>query len=246
MRRAASFFALLAASTWAVSCDDAADRFEAVNKLRALGVAANPVVGTAASTVALTIYAAVPLGQSVTVEPFVDDASKFAPPVTLAVEPGSEAYEEHTQFRIFSLRATLTVPPIVPIPPAPGFARLRYGITFRAGGEVEKIVGTFLVYPAGDPAIARFGSGFAVDITAPTQGATVSDDEAPMIASIHNPAGEKVRVGWYVSSGKVKNRRARATNWLTKDVKGSETVLLTARGLSSGAFALKAYDVNVP
>lgn len=235
---------LLALAT--LSCDDAADRFEAVGKLRALGVAANPVVGTAASTAALTIYAAVPLGQSVTVEPYVDESSKFAPPITLTVEPGSEAYEEHAEFRVFSLRATLTVPPIVPILPEPGFARLRYGITFRAGGEVEKIVGTFLVYPAGDPEIARFGSGFAVDITAPAQGASVTDEEAPMIANIHNPAGEKVRVGWFVSSGKVKNRRARVTKWITEDVKGTETVLLTARGLASGAFALKAYDVNVP
>ena len=62
--------------------------------------------------------------------------------------------------------------------------------------------------------------------------------------TITKPQPENVKVSWFVSSGKVTNRRAKETKWAPEKT-GPQTVIMTARGMKSGSFAVQAVDVNV-
>lgn len=231
------------------ACDEDTDRYEKVAKLRALGVTTTPVIAQpstadAPQAVTLTFHVALPLGETATIEPFTDDQAKYSLPAPVTIVAGSESYTEYGAFRLFSAQATapIALESDLEIPADPGFLRFRYGVKITSGTEEEKIVGNFLVYPK--DATETSWTAPAVDIVTPEAGAGASGDQ-DLKAAITNPIGEKMRVGWFVSDGKVKNRRAKETEWETPGA-GTHTVLVTVRGLKSGAFAMKAMDVTVP
>lgn len=239
---------LLLGSFVIASCNEETDRYEYIKKLRSLGVATNPVAIAPSTTASpqvmtLTFYASVPLGHTVTSEPFVDDQARYSVPLVLTLVPGSEAYEEHNSFRLYSVQATTPIPTadVVRILPDPGFARARYALKIADGGEEEKIVGNFLIYPEGSAELAWTAP--AIDITTPAAGAIVSGDQ-DLKAALTNPIGENMRLGWFVPDGALKSRRAKETEWETPDA-GPSTLVVTARGMKSGAFALKILDVTV-
>ena len=238
------------------------DRQEDINKLRALGVSVcsgpqpstaatcTKLVGTPSTASApqqftLTIYAALPLGVQVdTAEPFADTKSTLGQTAALTVVSGSGKYEDHQALRLYSVQATALIPvgEALPIPPSPGFTRLRYGVRLVAGGREEKLVGNLLVYPAGDPALAWSAPTLAV--TSPTASAAVSGT-VDLQATVASPSGENLRVAWFADDGAIDNRRAKSTTWKAP-ASGNHTVFATVRGLSSGGFAIKAIDVKVP
>jgi hypothetical protein len=241
---------VLTALIAAASCGGEEERYEKVGKLRALGTASTPVVAQpstadAPQTVTLTFYAAVPNGDTVTATPFLDEGSLYALPLPLEVVPGSETYTGQAAFQLYSVKTTVAIPTIdqLPIEPGTGFARVRYGLTLTDGGEEEKIVGTLLVYPEGSSELAWATTPPSIDVTEPAASATVSG-KLDIKAAITNPIGEDMRVGWFVSDGEVKNRRAKETEW-DKAGAGPQTVIVTARGMKTGAFTLKAVDVTV-
>jgi hypothetical protein len=160
--------------------------------------------------------------------------------------PGSEIYQDLAGMRLYQVQATIAIPTIeqLPILPDPGFARLRYGMRLTSGAEEEMIVGNVLVYPAGAAELAWTVQ--TVDVMAPTAGAVVSGEEVEMKGVINKTIDENIRVGWFVTDGRLKNRRAKDTEWQTDDAKaGAATVIFTTRGLKSGAFAMKAVDVTI-
>lgn len=230
------------------ACDEETDRFEHLKKLRTLGVATDPVVGQpstadAPQLMTLTFYASVPLGATATAETFVDEQARYAAPLPMTLDPTTETYEDHNTLRIYSIKGTVAIPTAdqLPIPADPGFLRVRYGLKLTQGGEAETIVGNFLVYPAGASELAWTAP--SVDIAAPGAGATVGVG-AELKATLVNTIGENMRIGWFVNDGKVKNRRARETTW-EEPPAGPSTVIVTARGMKSGAFTMKALDVTV-
>lgn len=239
---------LLLLALTAGGCNDDSDVFEKIAKLRAVGVATTPLFGqpsteAAPQSVTLTFHAAVPLGNTVTAEPFVDGGAKYAFPAALTLVPGSELYQDQAAIRMFQIQATLPMPTIaqLPILPEPGFARLRYGIKLKSGDEEETIVGNVLIYPTGAPELAWQNQ--AIDIAAPIAGGAVSD-ESELKGTITKTIDENIRVAWFVTTGKLKNRRAKETEWL-EPASGAATLILTTRGLKSGAFAMKVVDVTV-
>jgi hypothetical protein len=233
------------------ACDEGEERYEEIKKLRSVGVAANPVAitpllaGGPPQIVTLTFYAAVPLGGTVTYEPFIDEAAKYAATVPLVMSPGSEKYEDHIGFRIFSVDATAVLPPAeaLPIPPVPGFVAFRYGLILRSAEEEERVVGNFLVYPPG--AAQLTWTAPTVDISGVASGATLPTGKHDLNAVLTNTNDEKLRIAWFVSGGKLRNRRNKETVWEAEDA-GPYSIMLTARGLKSGAFAPpKVIDVAV-
>jgi hypothetical protein len=160
------------------------------------------------------------------------------------ITAGSEKYVDYAAFRLYSVNAKVVIPAAVPIPPKPGFSRLKYGVVLRSGEEEEKVVGNLLVYPPGSPELSwQAPSG---EIVTPTTG-SVESGSIDLKANLVSPnTGESLRVSWYVSSGKVQNRRAKQTKW--QDPKtGTQTILMTVRGLKTGVLAPpKVLDVTVP
>lgn len=226
---------------------DEDNRFERIQKLRALGVASTPTVlipngSDGSQPMKLSFYVAAPIGSSLQYEAYEDEKSRFALPIKLEIAADSEKKTDYANFSIYQIDATLTPPPaaIVAIPPDQGFVRLRYGLKVTSAGEEEIIVGNAVLYANGD---ARPDyQPLAVEIVTPENQTQLSKD-ASLEANINNPNSEDVKIGWFVSSGTVKNRRARITTW-QNIASGTQTVIVTVRGLKSGAFAFDVHEIS--
>lgn len=228
-----------------LSCDGEDDPQERITKLRALGVASIPAVAGAAALAGvaeLTFYAAVPLGKTVTFTAFSDSEAKYSFPQAVTVIAGSDTYKDYGAFRLFSLKATLVIPPIDTLKiPTGQSQRLRYGMKLNSDEEEEKVVGDVLVFPAGAEQTAWKSP--SAEIEAPSESAA-ADNEADLKGKIAKPQNEKIKVGWFVSGGSVKNRRAAVTSWTTPGV-GNHTVVMTVHGAESRGFGIFVKDVQI-
>jgi hypothetical protein len=121
-----------------------------------------------------------------------------------------------------------------------GYARLRYQVKFNASGDDENIVGDTIVYPESSTALSWTAPTIAITKPATTAAAGSLDLEG----TIDSQGNETNRVSWFVSSGKVKNRRAKSTVWQDA-ASGSQTVVMTVRGTKSGAFAIKTQTITL-
>jgi hypothetical protein len=243
--------ALLCVGALVTGCDGDSERPEKLDKLRGLGVQATPLVaspsvdGETPKTVELTVYASLPIGQTATVAAYADEESFLSvntPADQIAVDEASIKYDEYPGLQIMSFKAKVPVPTASDMARFGGSGNVRYGFVLNAGDEEEKMVGNFLVYPEDAPQLAWTNPDAAV--SAPIDGGTVSSGgESDLKADLADPNGEDLKVGWYVTSGEIKNRRARNTIWKEPDA-GPQTVILTVRGRQSRGFAMKAFSVT--
>jgi len=223
-------------------CGDDAERPEVINKLRAIGVATDkpaiaPSTTETLSTATLTFVLAAPKGQTLSAEAWTDSESRLGLPVTITMRPETlTADTSLPELDIWTVQAVLTAPPATALVGEQTFVKLRYGAKVVAGSESETIVGDLLMFAADSPELAR--TNLTVDITAPG-GSIPAKGESDLTANIVRSFDENVRVGWFVSAGEVKNRRARNTKWIDPGP-GAHTVIVTVRGLKSGSFSWKA------
>lgn len=235
-------------------CGDEQERQEVVAKLRAIGAGSTPVVpvpseGATISTATLAVYAALPIGQTITATTFKDSDSVSSIPLDASaqvINTASATYTNHKGVALYSVNVTLTIPQLAIMQKLPslisGSGKVRYGIMLESGGEVEKIVGDVLVYPA--TATQHNWVAPVVDIAAPIQGATFALNSAQDIqATITDANTEGVKVGWFVSNGEVTNRRAKNTKWKITEA-GEQTLIVTVHGKKSKGFAVKAVTVT--
>jgi hypothetical protein len=237
------FASITALCSSLMACDGKEERYEVIDKLRAIGVSPSPLASAPEGNVTLTFFAALPLGGEVTAANYTDEDSKYALPIALTVDSASAKTDDYNALSVYSIAATFKAPTAeeLKISPALGFVRLRYGIILKSGSEEEKIVGNYLVYPKNSPQLDWKTP--EIRVAAPTDNAVVSG-ETDLDGSIEDSLDDSWRVGWFASEGKIKNRRASVTTWET-DSAGSQSVIFTARGLRTGAFMFKVIDVNV-
>ena len=236
------------------SCGRNTARQEVIQKLRCLGVLADPLVSTpsakkGAATVNLLIHVAVPSGGSVSVSPFKDTVQNETG-VTLStsdlkVDSGSAKYQEFGGIRLFTVNATAVVPTIATFTGNPSSfigATVKYGFRVEAGSSSENMIGTFLVEPEGAAALAWKAP--TIDIPAVTDGMSVAKGDVPIAAKVTDTNGEDTKLGWFVTSGQVTDRRSASTTW-SADTVGSQTMIVTVHGNQSRGFGLKAVAVVV-
>jgi hypothetical protein len=247
MRALFSLVCLATTTLLLTGCGGDEERYEDIEKLRAFGSSTLPVISEPSTDAApkfltITVFAAVPLGDSVTAEPYEDEAKSSVLTLPTTIVPGSEKYEEHAAFRIYSVQATQPVPPATIFDTAKGapFVRLQFGIRLVSGVESENIVGSSLIYPAGAPELTRTAPTISIAKPALPDVSGTEDLEA----TVTDSAAENMRIGWFASDGEIKSRRARITEWETPSA-GPATLIVTARGMKTGAFAFKVMDVNV-
>ena len=228
-----------------LGCRNEDDPQEKISKLRALGVGSLPTIattGAAAGAVELTIYAAVPKGKTVAFESFADTEAKFSLPQLVKISDATAAYTEYAAFRLFAVKATMVVPPAETLKlQKDQSARLRYGIKLTSDDEEEKVVGDVLVFSQGaDQASWKAPSA---EIESPG-GSVPPGQEVDLKGKITKNQEERIKVGWFVSTGSVKNRRAISTAWESPDA-GDQTLILTVRGTESRGFGIQVRDVPV-
>ena len=247
--------AVLVSALW-TGCGRGGDRQEEVNGLRSLGALVNPLVSTpsvagkTATTVEVTFYASIPLGQTATLTPFLDTgntAGAFRVPLSgILVESGTEKYDAHNTLQIFSQKVLITIPTtekLTAVSPGPFIgAQLTYGLTITASGAKENAIGNLLVFPVG--ATQLFWVNPTIKITAPASAAAVSlKKQVSISASLTDGVPEDQKIGWFVTAGNVTNRRASNTSW-TPTVSGPQTIIVTGHGVSSRGFSLDVIDVQ--
>jgi hypothetical protein len=234
---------LVAATISLTSCGRDRERPEKIDKLRAIGVISEPAVVAPGQAFTLTFYAALPPGQTATVTPQKDENARYSLPLEIAMIAGSETYEPRAAFQLFSVRATTMAPPLTALSTIPAKVwRIRYRLRMNAGDQEEVIVGDVLAARPDAPELAWQPP--TLEIIKPQPGGKVGDD-IDLEAKLSKTIDEPTKIGWFVSSGEVKNRRASSTKWEDID-SGPQTLIVTARGSKSRAFAFKVVDVNTP
>jgi hypothetical protein len=231
------------------ACGGEDDRQEVLNKLRAIGAAANPLVSKPSlpnatpGTVELTVYATLPLGEVATIEPFMDEPSTTAItliPEQIAVQTDSIEYQAYPHFQMMTFKALLTVPSATQFPTGAG--QVRYGISIKSGSEEEKVIGAFLVFPEDSPELNWTHPN--IDSVTPTDGDQVAkDSEVEISAATSTNVDEELKIGWFVSNGEIRSRRAKKTKWETPAA-GEQTLIFTARGRKSRGFAIKVMNIR--
>lgn len=225
------------------SCNDDADRPEVINKLRALGVQQTPINAKPGDQVQLTFYLAGPKGLTLQPSVELDSDAKYSVPVAVTPSNGAVSESDAGALALYSYQATLNVessPGLDQSLVALGYGKLRYKVKFEATSDDETIVGDTLVYPSGSPQLTWTGTDISLDKPA----ATTSRGIVNLESTVTSNGQESNRIAWFVSAGAVKNRRARITTWNISDA-GPQTVIVTARGSKSGAFAIKTVSVTL-
>ena len=224
-------------------CGDDGERPETIDKLRALGVAQSPVNAAPGETVNLTFYLAGAPGLTIVPEVITDSSTRYGFPVAVTPITATPSETNSGALSIYEYRASMVVPATAQMSAAIaklGFARTRYSVKFTAGQESESVVGDSVIYTSGSSQLAWTAPVITID----KPDATGTSGNLDLTGTIVSSGAETNRVSWFVSSGKIKNRRSKATQW--QDVPaGTQTLIMTVRGAKSGAFAIKTKSVTI-
>lgn len=240
--------ALAVAMTTASSCGGRPeDRQEVIASLRTFGVSAQPLVASPAGSTLVTLHAAIPLGATATLAPFVDTGSGGGavplPSAAIEIQAGSDKYEEFNKFRLYTAVAKLSIPPEEAFRGRPfKGGQIRYGLTVSTPTEHENVIANLDVFPAGAPETAWQNP--TIDITEPAAGATVStSSDIGVTANPFNANDERLTIGWFTSDGQIANRRATETRWILTNA-GPQTLTVVVHGGKSRGFAIKTINVT--
>ncbi len=233
------------------ACDEEEDRFEVVNKLRAIGVKAEPGItspsGDETKLVNLTVYALLPEGGEIdSIAPYSDEGSGFSlPAVGVTISDDQSAYEELARLRLASFPATIPVPTAdnLDFEAFNDVVRFRFGVTITSGAESENVVNDFLVVPEDDESLNLQVP--SITIVKPANGESLTKGAEVDIEAGIEKGDENIKIGWYVSGGKVENRRAKETKWTVPDETGSHTLLVGIYSSKTRTFSYQSITVEV-
>jgi hypothetical protein len=227
-----------------IACSDEEDRQETVTKLRALGVEQSPTVAKPGDTVSLTFYLAGPPSLTLTSTPLADDAARYGPPVVVTPIDASPTESAVGPLSLYKYRASFVAPSdeaTLSTLQTKGLVRIRYNVKFESnGGDGESIVGDTLIYAPGSPQLEWKPP--TINIIKPTENASAGDID--LEGNISSDGNESNRVAWFVSAGKIKNRKSKLTKWEEVPT-GSQAIFFTVRGAKSGAFAIRSQAVTL-
>ncbi len=230
---------------WILSCNSEESRQEKVDKLRAIGVSSTPLTASPGSVVTLIYYLAGPSGLTLNAQIFSDSNSSVGLQSPATIDQSSTKETNFGNLSLYQITGTVTIPQQARILLSNYFpVRSRYGVRVTSQtGEDQKIVGDILVYPEGSKELQYVTPSVSIQNPAAQ---TLPSGATQPVELVYNPVNnENFRVGWFVSGGEIKNRRAKSTEWTVPSDKGSHTLIATIRGLKSSAFSLKVMQVNV-
>ena len=232
---------------------------EQISGLRTLGVLVDdPLVNTPSSSdqnpnqAHIVIYAAVPLGITATVKPFVDSGSTEGalqlPISAIHINGGTNIYDEHNSFRLMRMPASIDLPTsnqFMKNSRSSSFSggQISYGFTISTSDTEENTIANLNVFPS--EAAQSSWKTAKLTLASPADGSTVSKaNTINLTATVSDGVGENEVIGWFVSDGTVSNRRAISTTWKPAHT-GPQTIVVVFHGVSSRGFAIVVHDVTV-
>lgn len=230
------------------TCNEEEERYEVVNKLRAIGVENNPVAVKPSTadepqTVTLSFYVIQPENKPLSAEVFTDYGAEPGDIIEVSINETIEDPTELGGLFLHRIEASYAIPSsdFLPIPDDPGFIRLRYNVRIFNDSEEEKIVGNILVYKP-DNEILNWTNP-TIELLTPGDGETIQAGDVDIKGSISADFQEEWRVSWFTTEGEIENRRAKETKWKTPG-SGNHSLIFTVRGLNSNTFAIRTANVN--
>ena len=227
-----------------ISCSGSSDRQEVISKLRTLGANATPSYvfqkDAAGVPVSIDFYTAVPKDHQITASQF-DMSNSNSLYFSIVPDSTSITYQDVGDLRVAKITAQGALPPFLAGLEYRGVSSLsiKYGLTIQDGSEVENIVGSVLIFKDG---ASVKNKGLKVSLK--TLNEFTANHESDIAAELTNAGGERFKIGWFVSSGEILNRRALSTKW--KPAKsGAHAVIVTARGLDTGEFSMDIKESSV-
>jgi hypothetical protein len=263
MRHFSFFIGLL---TLLLGCSDSKTRPETADKLKPILTLVNPPAGAATPLQALDGSAWQPpvVGGSVTLQfHFIGPADLGNLTLTTGeVEPkpltlpfndwaiSAAVPHDYPGLRHVTIEVNATLPTAAELTalwsefPNVGFVRLRYTLVVSDGSRELPLAGDFVVY--GDTAFPGANQNlFGSTIDAPAADGIVGDAKVTVASTLKNPQDEPVKIGWYVSAGEIKNRRAASTEWELPG-SGEYTLIFTVRGKEARNGDIQIRRVTLP
>ncbi len=250
----------------ALACSDMNSRPETADKLKPILVLVNPPIESKTPVAPLPDTSLKPPlpGDTVTLEFHfvgpVDFKNITLTPAEPELRPLTLPISNWTvfapDFHPYSGLQHITIEATAPLPTAaeltalaPTFAttgvvRLRYTLVVSDGERELPLAGDFVVYRDNAVQSSQW-SLFGSSIDSPAAKQNVSDKKLTISSTLKNVQDEPVKLGWYVSGGEIKNRRASETEWELPGA-GSYTLVFTIRGKESRNGDIQIREVVLP
>lgn len=225
------------------SCNEEEEKFELINKLRAVGIKADKPIVSGVDTVNLEIVAVLPTGKSIeTIEPFIDETVQDFLRLTINLQDG-ETYTEKGALTLYTKNATVETSAIAPniLTQLNGVAKLRYGVRLVSEGEEEIIISDILSVASDDPSLQWTAPNLSVVSPNDTE---QLNQPYNLKAEIERPQDERIKSLWFISSGVVKNSQALATEWSEAEL-GEQTLIIAIYPQRSRFFDYQIRQVTV-
>lgn len=223
---------------------------ERLDRMRTLGSQITPLVSEPSTvagsphTATMKVYVAVPVGETLTVEPYTDPAESMYPVVTEQRQINTTE-EDLGKMRLVTLEFEIDIPMAEDLNPylerQNGGTRLQYSFRLKTEKRTENVIGHIMVYKPGSPELTW--SNPTIDDVQPVASASVTNPVTVM-AAVSSANDEELKSGWFVSTGKVVNRRSRTTEWRDAEM-GEQVLIYSVRGRKSRGFALATRRVTV-
>lgn len=229
------------------------DRQEVLDRLRALGVAPEPLVSeipTSAgspATVLLNLYAAVPSDETVTVEPWVNPRR---PGAVAILKPGDIQNIDYNAdedvvagaLKIKKIKITANVPGAQNWTLSPDGGAVQYGFKIQGSTRTEHVSGEFLAYKAGAEQLNWKSPEVSIRLPA-ENGNLKKSEENEIYLEYTKPQPEFYIPAWFASRGEIQSRRDDRTSWTPKE-SGELLLIATVRGQDSLGFGIRIIKVN--
>lgn len=238
-----------------ISCRSDEERFEVINKLRALGV--NPSVSLFPIDqlqknplqTELSVYIALPKGQQITsIENFDDPKASFSLFKYQQVDSSSLTYQQVGPLQIASFKVNVKTPVLseLEIPAYQSYIKLRYAFTVKAGEEAEQIVGDLLVLASNSPLVAYHTEIPSLSIASPDSAVISHYHASPLslAAQIDKKVDETVKVLWFVSSGRLKNNQSKNTEWTDIEI-GQQSLIAVIFSKKTWRFQIAYREIAI-
>ncbi len=225
------------------SCSNLEDLPERVDRLRAIGVAADQPVYKASSedsqqSGTLTFYLASPSDIPLEVEALELESEQLELK-NVAVND----IKKYAEMNILSVSAAFDIPQESSLVFFPlGYSSLEYAIRFSQESDEERLRGKVKIYPVNNtPDIEQ---SVQIQITYPNKDDGIDPGKTDLKAELSNTTDEHYRISWLVADGKIEKIRSIETEW--EEYSGDrKTIIATVRGLESLNFHYHAIDINL-
>lgn len=235
-----------------MSCNNADNPQEKIDKLRTIGIKTSPLVNylNSGEPTVLTVHVALPKSSTmITTEPSFDPIAinqiqVF--PEEIQIDQNSIQYQEYNSLIHAQFEASINIPNeriVSGLGENFSGAQVKYAFNISDANSSETVIGVFLVAQSSDKENLNFTDISITEIN-PLDGQSFNGTEHDLVVNTNNPNAENIKYGWFTTEGRMSNRRSASPIWLI-DTPGNHTLIATVRGKKSKSFDFKFIDVTV-